>query len=431
MLKLKTVQVDYTLAFVQAPADPGTYVEMPQLFQLSGKILELNRNLYGQCESPRKFYDHLKNGLEKRGFSRSPHDHCLFTSKDVTVVTYVDDCIFFAKDEKFIKQIIKSLRDPPKDLLDTWHKFDLNEEEDYAGFLGIDISPPNDNPDVLELLQVGLIDRILSVLGITDKLKVGTLPASTTLLSKDENGDPRKASWNYASVVGMLLYLSSNSRPDIAFAVHQVARFTHCAKLSHEKAIILIGYYLQTTRNKGLRINPNSSLNLELFADADFAGLWNIEHPDEAICVKSRTGYIITLGGVPVTWSSKLQTEIATSTMHAEYIALSTGMRELLPVKQCLEYLCMKLTISRDPETKVIKVWEDNEGTIKLAAGPVEKVTPHTKHFAIKYHWFREKLKEHYIVIKYIDTTIQEADILTKGLSLKEFKFKRNLLMGW
>ena len=431
MLKLKTIQVDYTLAFVQAPADPGTYVEMPQLFQLPGKVLELKRNLYGQCESPRKFYDHLKNGLEQRGFSRSPHDHCLFTSKNVTVVTYVDDCIFFAKDEKSIKQVIQSLRQPPKHLKDKWHEFDLNEEEDYAGFLGIDISPPSDNPEVLELLQVGLIDRIISILGIDDKPKSGVLPASTTLLSKDENGPPRRASWKYASVVGMLLYLSSNSRPDIAFAVHQVARFTHCAKFSHEKAILQIGHYIQATRNKGLRINPNSSLNLELFADADFAGLWNIEHPDDAICVKSRTGYIITLGGVPVTWSSKLQTEIATSTMHAEYIALSTGMRELIPVKHCLEYLCKRLNIQRSPETKCIKVWEDNEGTIRLAGGPIEKVTPHTKHFAIKYHWFREKLGEHNIVIKYIDTKVQKADILTKGLSLKEFTVKRNLLMGW
>ena len=51
MLGLKTVQVDYTLAFVQAPAEPGTYVEMPRLFEIPGMVLELNQNLYGQCES--------------------------------------------------------------------------------------------------------------------------------------------------------------------------------------------------------------------------------------------------------------------------------------------------------------------------------------------------------------------------------------------
>ena len=91
-------------------------------------------------------------------------------------------------------------------------------------------------------------------------------------------------------------------------------------------------------------------------------------------------------------------------------------MRELLPIKNSLDYICKNFNIQRKPETKVIKVWEDNEGALKLVSGPIEKVTPHTKHFAIKCHWFREKLDEFQIVIKYIDTGVQKADILTKGL---------------
>ena len=135
-------------------------------------------------------------------------------------------------------------------------------------------------------------------------------PASTTPLDKDENGDPRKEDWSYASVIGMLLYLSSNSRPDIAHAVNQAATFTHCAKLSHEIAIKRIGRYLKATRDRGLVIHSKSQLNLEMYADADFAPLWNIEDTTDPLSVKSRTGYIITLGGI--TWSSKMQTEIAT-----------------------------------------------------------------------------------------------------------------------
>ena len=67
------------------------------MFEAPGKILELKRNLYGQCESPRKFYDHLKKGLQDRGLTLSPHDHCLFMSGTVSVVTYVGKCIFFSK----------------------------------------------------------------------------------------------------------------------------------------------------------------------------------------------------------------------------------------------------------------------------------------------------------------------------------------------
>ena len=79
---------------------------------------------------------------------------------------------------------------------------------------------------------------------------------------------------------------------------------------------------------KGLMMNPSSALVLDAYVNTDFAGLWNVEDPTDPISIKSCTGCIITLGGTPGTWSSKLQTKIATSTMHAEHIALSTGMHE-------------------------------------------------------------------------------------------------------
>ena len=156
-----------------------------------------------------------------------------------------------------------------------------------------------------------------------------------------------------------------------------------------------------------------------------------MEDSNDPLSVKSRTGFIITLGGTPVTWSSKLQTEIATSTMHAEYIALSTGMRELIPVKNTLEHICEVFKISRDAKTQLIKVWEDNEGTLKLANSPLVKVTPQSKHFAIKYHWFREKLIDLKLSINYVRSAIQKADIFTKGLCRADFKAKRKLIMGW
>ena len=306
----------------------------------------------------------------------------------------------------------------------------LEKEEDYAGFLGIDISR---HDGIIELLQVGLIDRLIKAVGLDkkDNTQTRTEPASTTPLSKDEDGDPRKENWNYASIIGMLLYLSSNSRPDIAFAVNQAARFTHCARLSHEVAVKRIVRYLKNTRDKGLIMKPSSKLELEMYADADFAGLWNVEHADDPISVKSRTGYLVTLGGTPVTWRSTLQSEIATSTMHAENIALSTGMRDLVPIKNTLEDICSKFKIKRDPQTRIIKVWEDNEGALKLASSVIEKVTPNSKHFGVKYHWFREKLQEFLISIRHITTDLQKADIFTKGLGKNEFASKRFLLMGW
>ena len=119
--------------------------------------------------------------------------------------------------------------------------------------------------------------------------------------------------------------------------------------------------------------------------------------------------------------------------MHAEYIALSTGMRELLPVKNLLEEVCEVLEIERDEDVKVVKAYEDNEGALKLATGPLAKTTPQSKHFAVKYHWFREKLDENNIEILrvHVGTDLQKADIFTKGLIGPEFKMKRKMLMGW
>ncbi len=67
-------------------------------------------------------------------------------------------------------------------------------------------------------------------------------------------------------------------------------------------------------------------MDLDLYVDADFAGLWSYEHDQDPVCVKSRTGFVITLGTCLVMWVSKLQTEIALSTLEAEYIALSMAM---------------------------------------------------------------------------------------------------------
>jgi hypothetical protein len=68
---------------------------------------------------------------------------------------------------------------------------------------------------------------------------------------------------------------------------------------------------------------PSPNLNLGCYVDANFAGLQNYESNQDPVCVKSRTGYVMTLGGCPIQWSSKLQTEIAFSTTEAEYITLS------------------------------------------------------------------------------------------------------------
>ena len=72
-----------------------------------------------------------------------------------------------------------------------------------------------------------------------------------------------------------------------------------------------------------MTLQPSDEFNVDCYVDADFVGLYNIKNDQDPICVKSRTGYLITFMGCPLLWRSKIQSLIALSTMEAEHIALS------------------------------------------------------------------------------------------------------------
>jgi len=256
-------------------------------------------------------------------------------------------------------------------------------------------------------------------------------PASITPIGTDADGEAFKEKWKYSSVIGMLLYLSSNSRPDIQFAVHQCARFTHNPRNSHAQAVKRIIKYLAGTQDKGLTFKPDKKMKLDCYVDADFAGLWNYEDDQDPVCVKSRTGYVFTLGGCPLTWSSKLQGLVACSTLEAEYIALSQAMRELLPMQELLQEIGDKLGLDfASPAIMHSTVFEDNNGALGLATSP--QLTPRTKHISVKYHFFKSKIGlDKGICIQKVESSEQKADCFTKGLPGETFKHIRKILQGW
>jgi hypothetical protein len=142
----------------------------------------------------------------------------------------------------------------------------------------------------------------------------------------------------------MFGYLQSNSRPDIAYAVSSAARFTHHPKRSHEEALKRIGRCLKGTIDESLILRPSDTMDIDCYVDADFAGLWPHENKLDPTCVKSRTGFAICIANCPVIWSSKLQGDIATSTMESEYSALSSTMRDLLPLRKLLIILLQSIS---------------------------------------------------------------------------------------
>ena len=159
-------------------------------------------------------------------------------------------------------------------------------------------------------------------------------PSTATPSENDFDGDPFTETWQYNSIIGMLMYLSANTRPDIAYAVHQAARFSHAPRHSHAIAVRRILRYLQKTKTMGLLLKPTNTQRVDCYVDADFAGLFAVENNQDPISVKSRTGYVVLYKGSPLLWVSKMQTQIALSTMEAEYVALSQAMRYLIPIRE-------------------------------------------------------------------------------------------------
>ena len=154
-------------------------------------------------------------------------------------------------------------------------------------------------------------------------------------------------------------------------------------------------------------------LKLGLFVDTAFADLFASEDKMEPISVKSWTGILLTFREVPIYWSSKIQTEISLSTLEAEYIALSQGMRDIVAGISLL--LRMKWNLNNI--SSELKAWEDNTVAQHLANIKDSLKTSRTKHIGIKYHWFISMSEPHTIDIERIDSNKQKVDIFIKGLA--------------
>jgi hypothetical protein len=176
--------------------------------------------------------------------------------KDCICIVYVDDTIFSGPDALLLEREIKSLG-VKEDKCD--HSFQLRDEGEVGDFIGIIIEKQKGNSFLFT--QTGLIEKVIKAGGMEDCNKVAT-PAETSPVEADMDGLPLNETWEYASLVGMPMYLSSSTRSNIAYTVRQSAIYSHGTKNSHASA-------------------------------------------------KSRTGCVIKFCYVKILWVSKMQTQIA------------------------------------------------------------------------------------------------------------------------
>jgi hypothetical protein len=161
--------------------------------------------------------------------------------------------------------------------------------------------------------------------------------------------------------------------------------------------------YLRGTLFHGITFHP-SPLTLSAYTDADWAG-----DPDDR---RSTSGYLVYLGSNPITWSAKKQPTISRSSTESEYKALAIASAELCWIRALLKDLGIYL--SQPP-----LLWCDNVSALAIASNPVFHAR--TKHIEVDFHFVRERVLRKDLIVKFVSTIDQLADIFTKSLPIQRF----------
>ena len=222
--------------------------------------------------------------------------------------------------------------------------------------------------------------------------------------------DPKR----YRSLVGSLLFIGKQTRPDTLNIVNQLSRFLDKPDESHWKAAKRVLRYLKGTTDLRLTFLKNSSCDIVGDSDADWSGDLNDR--------KSTTGYYFKFEGNEgaISWVKK-QATVALSTAEAEYQAMAAAAQEAI-------YLRALLKDFGFPMEKATDIGKNNQSCIKMCHNPV--MHKRSKHIDTKLHFIRERVENKEIKIHYVPTEEMTADILTKSLPRVKVEKHRTVLLG-
>jgi hypothetical protein len=293
------------------------------------------------------------------------------------------------------------------ELRDKWSMKDLGPIE---SILGMRVTRDRSNR-TLTLSQEKYVDNLLSKFGLSEVKSAKTPFDPGCSLSKDmcprtEEEKTVASKQPYREVVESLMYLMVCTRPDIAFAICQLSRYSSNHGAGHWSALMHVVRYVKGTKSLGITYSGNSMLYPSLFSDASYAS--------DKDSRRSVSGYISYVGGGPVSWKSKLQSTTALSTCESEYIALCSAAQEAVHLKGLFQELCPNVKESEMGSPVV--VFEDNKATIDISKNPC--LHEKQKHVDVKYHYVRECVLERRIQVQYLRTDMMLADILTKAVQI-------------
>ncbi|KAK6153484.1 hypothetical protein DH2020_013123 [Rehmannia glutinosa] len=278
-------------------------------------------------------------------------------------------------------------------------KFEMSMMGELTFFLGLQVKQLKDGTFIS---QTKYTRDLMKKFGMEEKSSV-KIPMNTSV-KMDMDADGKAVDQTrYRALIRSLLYLTA-SRLDITFAVSVCARFQSTPKESHMTAAKRILRYLKGCQEVGLWYLKEGGFKLIGYSDSDYAGC----RADR----KSTSGTCQMLGNRLISWFSKKQNTIATSTAEAEYIAAGSCCAQVLWMRQQLR--------DYEIEEKEIPIMCDNTSAIAITQNPV--LHSRTKYINVKYHFIRDHVEKKDITLEYISTDKQLADIFTKPLCESRFE---------
>jgi hypothetical protein len=340
----------------------------------------------------------LKTFLLQNGFEMGAVDKTLFTLHSgidfLLVQIYVDDIIFGGSSHALVAQFSYVMS----------REFEMSMMGELTFFLGLQIKQTKEGIFVHQTKY----SKELLKFDMADCKPIATPMATTSSLGPDEDGE-EVDQHEYRSMIGSLLYLTA-SRPDIHFSVCLCARFQASPRTSHHQAVKRIFRYIKSTLEYGIWYSCSSALSVRAFSDADFAGC--------KIDRKSTSGTCHFLGTSLVSWSSRKQSSVAQSTAEAEYVAAASACSQVLWMISTLKDYGLSFS--------GVPLLCDNTSAINIAKNPVQH--SRTKHIEIRYHFLRDNVEKGTIVLEFVESEKQLADIFTKPLDRSRFEFLRSEL---
>jgi hypothetical protein len=397
---LELESVDISSAYLNGVLEEEVYMKQPEGFEEKGPdwFWRLWKSLYGLKQAGRCWHEKLNSVLEKMGFKRIVCEHSIwvFIRGDVRIIipVFVDDMTIAAKSKSAIQQVKDDLRKHFKlrDLGPTTWLLGVEIKRDRIAH-SLTLSQRQYTLDILKRYDMADCNSVTTPLDPSVKL-------STSMAPKNAAEEAFMRSVPYLAAVGSLMYLAIATRPDIAFAVGVLARFSQNPGPEHWKAVKRVFRYLQGTLDYKLTYSSTDSPHLfTTYTDADHGG-----NPDNG---RSTGGYLVKMGNGAIGWMSRLQLIIALSTTEAEFVAAVAAGQEILFLRNLFTELGYKFTTPSP-------LYIDNQSALSVAKNPEHH--GRMKHLDLRFFWLRDEVEKKRISVIHLRTDDMPADVLTKAL---------------